>query len=135
SHHAAQVAAFFFRAAGRSAWPIMSADLAYPINLSAEDAVIVISHRGTKRFPVRSIRAAREAGAFCLGLTAQGSQMSGPDQVIQTVATEESSTFTASYTGALLILAQLAAQLGARELGNALAALPEQAEDVLGRES
>src|SRR4051794_23158054 len=91
SHHAAQVAAFFFRAAGRTAWPIMSADLAYPINLAADDALIVISHRGTKRFPLRSMQAAREAGALCLGITGQGSQMSGPDQIIQTVAGEQSS--------------------------------------------
>ncbi len=135
SHHAAQLGAFLLRAAGREAWAVASPDLAvYPFGLGPNDAVIVISHRGTKRYSVQAVERAKAAGAWCLGITGQGSPLAGPGQVLFTVPQEQSSTHTASYTGALIVLAQLAARLGAAELGPALPALPDQAREVLRQE-
>src|SRR5581483_10135138 len=128
SFHAAQLGAFLLRAAGRPAWAVQSADLAsYPFGLGPGDALVVISHRGTKGYSVQALARGREAGAWCLALTGQGAPMQG-DATLQTVAPERSSTFTASYTAALLLLAQLAARLGAPL---ALEALPALAEEVL----
>src|SRR5439155_21979529 len=47
---------------------------------------------------------------------------------------EQSATYTASYTAALILLAQLAVRLGAADLADPLDRLPEQAEGVLARE-
>jgi glucosamine--fructose-6-phosphate aminotransferase (isomerizing) len=136
SHHAAQLGAFFLRAAGRDAWAVQSADLAtYPFPLAADDAVVVISHRGTKRYSLLALERARALGAWTLGITGQSSPLAGVDQTLYTVEQEGSSTHSASYTGALLVLALLATRLGAGGLLPALQALPDQLEALLIQEA
>jgi len=131
SHHAAEIGAFLFRAAGRDAWAVHSPDFAsYPIPFTRDDAVVVISHRGTKKFSAQSLQVARDKGAWTLAISGQDAAMPA-DQVLHTVAQERSATFTASYTGALLTLALLAGRLGAPGIGDALDALPGQAEQTL----
>jgi hypothetical protein len=57
-----------------------------------------------------------------------------PNQVLYTVEQERSAAYTASYTGALLVLAQLAVHLGAPDIAAALPQLPAQAEEILSRQ-
>ncbi len=141
SHHAALVGQHLLRTAGVDAWALTHQDFAlYPPPLSRDDALITISHRGNKRYGMASLERAQGSGMPVVGLTGLDSPMAGPQVVIPTAPQERSSTHTASYTGNLLALALLAAELG-REgppgpggLGELLPTLPGRMEEVLGRE-
>jgi glucosamine--fructose-6-phosphate aminotransferase (isomerizing) len=141
SYHAAQLGAYLLRAAGRFAWAEHSHDFAsYPFPLGPHDAVIVISHTGWKQYSRRCIARAHGAGAWCLAITGENTALPGegsggsPHQVLHTVEQERSAAYTASYTGALIVLAQLAVHLGAPDIAAALPQLPAQAEDILARQ-
>ena len=144
SYHAAQIGEALLRAAGAEAYAVGSYDFAtWPPALRRGDAVIVMAHRGTKRFSADAVQLARAAGALCIGISGRESQMSDddPDLVLRTVALERSAAYTASHLGALTVLAQVATELGERrgtaEVVNwrpTLAALPDQVADVLRRE-
>ena len=126
SWHAANVGAWFLRAAGVEAWPLQGADTAlYGPRPAATDGVILMSHRGTKRYTSSALADARSAGAEVVTISGQG--VAGAD--IETVAPERSAAFTASHTAAMLRVAQIAAALGA-DLGP-LTAVPETVEAVL----
>jgi glucosamine--fructose-6-phosphate aminotransferase (isomerizing) len=141
SYHAAQLGACLLRRAGRLAWAEHSHDFStYPFPLGPGDAVVVISHTGWKQHSLRCIERARASGAWCLAITGENTAIveegtaGGPDYQLRTVEQEESATYTASYTAALIVLAQLATRLGTADLAPALTQLPAQAEDILGRE-
>jgi glucosamine--fructose-6-phosphate aminotransferase (isomerizing) len=109
SWHAANHAAYLLRAAGREAWAIeaFAATLGGPAPVSG-DALIVLSHRNTKRYAtvIRDEARGNEIRTVVIsGLGAGGD--------IETVAAETSSAFTASHLGALMRVAQLARALGA----------------------
>ena len=76
--------------------------------------MIVISHTGESAFPRAAYAAAREAGAEALSITGEGA---GWPDAIETVPREPSETYTVSYLGTLAVLALLAHQAGAEELG------------------
>jgi glucosamine--fructose-6-phosphate aminotransferase (isomerizing) len=84
----------------------------------------VLSHTGKTGYTAQALAAARSAGAAVVHLTAIGN---GGD--LETVAPETSYAYTASHTGALLRLAQLAVAQGA-DLGD-LAAVPDAVARVL----
>ena len=86
--------------------------------------VIVLSHTGGTGYSMQMLERARQAGAAALHISGIGN---GGE--LETVAPEASYTYTASHTGALLRLAQIATALGAR-LG-ALDAIPERVAAVL----
>ncbi len=141
SYHAAQLGAHFLRAAGRFAWAEHSHDFAsYPFPLGSNDAIVVISHTGGKQHSLRCIERARATRAWCLAITGENTSIAGdgsggsPNQVLYTVEQERSAAYTASYTGALLVLAQLAVQLGAPDIAATLPQLPAQAEEILSRQ-
>ncbi|MBE3561403.1 MAG: SIS domain-containing protein [Ktedonobacteraceae bacterium] len=93
-------------------------DLAlYGPALSAEDCVVLISHRGTKRYGLAAIQRAREAGCYTVLITGEGEPESAhyADDVIKTVAQDRSSAHTVSYIGAQAALAVLAAACGRRQ--------------------
>ena len=126
SWHAANQGAHLLRAAGVEAWPVQAADAASSgPRPAAGDGLVLLSHRGTKRFTNDVLARARADGAVCVVISGQGA--AGAD--IETVAQETSSAFTASHLGALLRLAQLAVALGA-EFGD-LAAVPDAIEEAL----
>ena len=93
---------------------------AYPPELSSRDAVIVISHRGTKTYSFQALELAKERGAYTVSVTstAPGPRLQIADTELNTVAPEVSAAFTVSYTAALTVLAMLAVETGAALDGN-----------------
>jgi glucosamine--fructose-6-phosphate aminotransferase (isomerizing) len=126
SWHAALHGAAFMRLAGVEARVFQSPDfLATPPSLGSDDAVIVLSHTGTRQYTNGSRSLADKAGATTLLISGIG--VEGAD--LLTVEQEESAAFTSSHTGAMLRLAQLAVALGA-DLGP-LADVPAGVQAVL----
>ena len=120
SWHAANQGAWFLRAAGVQAWAVQAADAAlggpFP---DPDDALVLLTHRGTKRYTSDVARLARERDVPVVLV----SRIGNPEADLDTVPAETSSAFTASHLGALLRVAQLASALGA-QLGP-LTALPD----------
>jgi glucosamine--fructose-6-phosphate aminotransferase (isomerizing) len=126
SWHAAQQGAYFLRLAGVDAWAAQAADAASdgPVPTSA-DALILLSHRGTKRFTSAVLERARADGVATVVIGGIGA----PGADVETVEQERSSAFTVSHLGALARLATIAVELGA-ELGDT-SAVPTAVADVL----
>ena len=98
------------REAGVEAEPMHAADSApYGRAISPEDGVIVLSHTGGTGYSMTMLERAREAGAETLHVSGIGN---GGE--LETVAAEASYAYTASHTGAMVRLAQIATALGAR---------------------
>lgn len=128
SFHAANQGAYLLRLAGADAMAASAADSALwgPAPAPGE-ALVLLSHRGTKRYTSEVLARAREEGVETVSIGGAGS---GAE--IETVAQERSGTFTASHLGALLRLAQLAYVLGATlELG----AIPDAVAEALAAPS
>ncbi len=116
SYHAATVAGeclrHFMRGAGAAV--VQSFEFVhYPRELRADDAVLVVSHRGWKSYSVQALAAARAAGALAVAFTGQGGDegMRGADHVVATCEQEQSAAHTKSYTTALASLALFAIRL------------------------
>jgi glucosamine--fructose-6-phosphate aminotransferase (isomerizing) len=126
SWHAANHGAWFLHAGGVDAVAVQAADAAAggPRPRSG-DALILLSHTGAKREAAAVLARAREEDVACVVVGAQGRG----DVDLPTVPREQSSAYTASHTGAMLRLAQLAQALGAR-LGD-LSRLPDVVATVL----
>jgi glucosamine--fructose-6-phosphate aminotransferase (isomerizing) len=101
----------------------------YGLPVGEQDAVLVMSHRNTKRFSTEVLE--RERGDGAVPVVVIGGRGS-PGVDLETVEPERSAAFTASHLGALLRLAQLAAALGASLDG--LDDVPEAVEAALARE-
>lgn len=126
SWHAANHAAWFLRAADVDARPVQGMDAAlYGTGAAEGDAVVVLSHRNTKRFTTAAGGEARAAGIELVVVGGRGS----PGVDVETTEQERSSAFTASHLGAMLRMAQIATLLGA-DLGD-LHALPDAVETAL----
>ena len=126
SWHAANIGAWFLRAAGVDACPVMAMDAAlYGPRPTSEDGLILLSHRGTKLYTTEALERARADGAPTVVISGIGS----PGADIETTAQERSSAYTASHTGAMLRLAQIAVALGA-DLGP-LDAVPDAVAAVI----
>jgi glucosamine--fructose-6-phosphate aminotransferase (isomerizing) len=129
SWHAASHAVWLFREADVDAVAVQAMDAAlYGLPVRAGDAVLVLSHRNTKRFSSALLQqlGAAEAGPVVV-IGGRGS----PGVDIETVEQERSSAFTASHLGALLRLAQLARAFGAQL---ELEEIPDAVEAALERE-
>ncbi len=109
SWHAAQHGAWFLREAGIEVEAVHAADVApYGRRITAEEGVIVLSHTGGTGYSMAMLERARDAGAATVHVSGVGK---GGE--LETVVAEASYAYTASHTGALLRLAQLAVVLGA----------------------
>jgi glucosamine--fructose-6-phosphate aminotransferase (isomerizing) len=116
----------------------------YPPPLGPKDAVIIISHRGTKTYSFMALDLAGERGAYTVAVTstAPGLRLQVADTSFHTVSPERSSAFTISYTTALTVLALLASELGAalsgggetEQLKDRLMDIPNAVADVIDRE-
>ena len=110
SWHAANQGAHFLRLGGVEALPVPAADCAlWGPRPGRDDALVLLSHRGTKRYTSEVLERAR---ADCVTTVAIGGR-GAPGAEVETVEQETSGTFTASHLGALARLAQLAVALGA----------------------
>jgi glucosamine--fructose-6-phosphate aminotransferase (isomerizing) len=109
SQHAAELGAWMLGGTDRSVTALSSAGFAHraPV-LTRDDAVIVISHTTETAFARRARESASQAGAAVVAITARGK---GWPEAIETVPSETSETYTASYTAALVVLARLALAL------------------------
>jgi glucosamine--fructose-6-phosphate aminotransferase (isomerizing) len=110
SFHAAGQGAYFLRLSGAEAWPVTAAECArWAPKPTPADALVLLSHRGTKRFTSEVLERARaeDIPTVLIG----GENAPGAD--IETVVQETAGTFTASHLGALARLVQLAVTLGA----------------------
>ncbi len=109
-----------------------------PPRVTADDAVIVISHRGTKRSSYDALDVANSIGAYTVAVTSTdpGPRILVADAGIRTVEQEKSAAFTISYTTALTVLAMLNLGMAGRldDPGNGLDALPAQIAGILGAE-
>jgi glutamine---fructose-6-phosphate transaminase (isomerizing) len=114
SQHAAELGDWLLRGSGRERHAVSSATFArFGPRLTGEDGVVVISHTGETAFARRCRLQALDAGARVVSITGQGA---GWPEAIETVPRERSETYTVSYTAALVVLARLAAGLGANEV-------------------
>lgn len=109
-----------------------------PPRVTSDDAVIVISHRGTKRSSYDALDVANSLGAYTVAITSTdpGPRILAADAGIRTVDQEKSAAFTISYTTALTVLVMLNLGMGGRldDPSNGLDAFPEQIADILSRE-
>jgi glucosamine--fructose-6-phosphate aminotransferase (isomerizing) len=120
-----------WHAAHHGAW-LLGADAAnaadvaaYEREISPDDGIIVLSHTAHTGYSMQVLERARATGAGVVHISGIGN---GGD--VETVAPEESYAYTASHTGALLRIAQIAVALGAPlELDG----IPDAVARVLGR--
>ena len=127
SWHAAHHGAWLLREAGVDASAAHAADVApYDRRIEPTDGVIVLSHTAHTGYSMQVLERAREARAAIVHISGIGN---GGD--LETVEPEASYAYTASHTGALLRLAQIATTLGA-QLGE-LDAVPDSVAAVLDR--
>jgi glucosamine--fructose-6-phosphate aminotransferase (isomerizing) len=109
SWHAANQGAWLLRAAGADAWPVQAVDAAdHRLGPAAGDALLLLTHRGTKRYTSTVLERARAEGTETVVISGRGA--AGAD--IETSEPERSSTFTASHLAALMRVAQIAVALG-----------------------
>lgn len=137
SLHACRVAAVWVRrlTGGRVRPPAIDAhDLALSESVRPEDQVVVVSHRGTKRYPNAVLGAGRSVGATTVAVTGQGEHRPDADIVLRTCPQERASTHTVSYTSSLLMLGRLICSTfpdEADELSGALREVPLAIERTL----
>ncbi len=109
-----------------------------PPHVTPDDAVIVISHRGTKRSSYDALDVANSLGAYTVAVTSTdpGPRILVADDGIRTVDQEKSAAFTISYTTALTVLALLNLGMARRldDPANGLDAFPQQIADILSNE-
>lgn len=114
SLHAAQAAEHFLRhlTKGRAeARAEQSFEFVhYPFALSADDAVVIITHTGTTSHSIQALEAARAAGALTVAITGEssGKEIHAADYVITTCEQEVCFAYTKSYSTALVALALFA---------------------------
>src|SRR6266576_7337474 len=125
SFHGALAGQFMLRSAGLEAWAVRAFEFAnYPPARHDSDGLILLSHRGSKRFSRDALEGFAQGSKRWVVITGEGSAIEG-EGVIRTVAQEKSPVHTASHTGAMVRLAQLAAALGSPPWHAELARLPD----------
>lgn len=121
SLHAALLGEHLMRnyVAGTDVRAVHSFDFAlYGPELSPEDGVVAVSHRGTKRYTAQALSKARAAGCPTAVISGKdGAPEDTADLVLRTVAQEHSSAHTVSFTAAVSALASLTSRLGFHRTG------------------
>src|SRR3989442_7670454 len=103
----------------------------------ARTGVVVVSHRGSKRYSVEALAKARAGGGVGVAITGKGAEgLASADYVLRTVDQERSAAHTVSYTTALALLAALAAAIGDDDdIAHEMDAIPDHLALLLGQES
>ncbi len=110
SWHACRVASYWVTELSRgrvTARAVEAHELALRGPLAPGDQVVVVSHRGSKRFPLAVLARARELGALTVAVTGQGNPDIEADHVMRTCPDERASTHSVSYLTALAVLGEL----------------------------
>lgn len=130
SQHAAHLGASMLQDAGRSAHAVSSMQFVRnaPI-VGPHDGVVVITHTGETAYALAARALAFQAGLQTFTICRRGL---GLNDIVETVERETSETYTVSYTAALLVMAMIAAQMGADELtGDKLALVPGSVRNAI----
>jgi glucosamine--fructose-6-phosphate aminotransferase (isomerizing) len=109
-------------------------DLALCYPLAADDQVVVISHRGHKRYPRAVLDKARSARATAIAVVGAQAPEQNADVVVRTCPNETAGTFTVSYLSSLAALAGLVAGVGGphrERFRTALSTVPESLRRTL----
>jgi len=123
SYHGALVGQYLLRSAGIEAWAMPAFEFAnYPPRFRDDDGLVLLSHRGSKRFSQAALRGFNQD--HWVAITGEGSPLQGPG-VLTTVPQERSPVHTASHTGAMVRLAQLAVAVGTPAWVSELDHLPD----------
>ncbi|HEY4844988.1 MAG TPA: SIS domain-containing protein [Candidatus Dormibacteraeota bacterium] len=131
SYHGALVGQYLLRSAGVEAWAIHAFEFAnYPPRIHDDDGLVLLSHRGSKRFSQAALEGFSGKDHW-LAITGEGSPLNGPG-VLTTVPQERSPVHTASHTGAMVRLAQLAVALGSPPWAAELSRLPDAMRAAVG---
>ena len=110
SQHAAELGALMFGPGKRDArWRSSAAFCGDLPALTADDAVVVISHTTETALARRARAYAIDSGAAVVSITAQGRDWS---EAIEAAPLERAETYTASYLAALVVLARLSVAVG-----------------------
>jgi glucosamine--fructose-6-phosphate aminotransferase (isomerizing) len=113
SLHAAELGAMMLDAAGRDArWYPAATWARWSTGPRPGDALLVLSHTGETAYAARARADALAAGVPVVSVTGAGR---GWPEAIETVAPDESHTYTVSYTATVAVLARLAHELGAAD--------------------
>jgi len=111
SQHAAELGAMALTEAGVDArWAGSYEFTRIGPRITRDDAVVVISHTARTAFAAAGRAAALSSSAAVISITGHGA---GWPEALETVAAEQSQTYTVSYTAALMVLYRLAFELGA----------------------
>jgi glucosamine--fructose-6-phosphate aminotransferase (isomerizing) len=139
SSNAAQAAAAMLRAAGldASAWSSFDFVL-YPPAIGPNDAAIVYTHSGRKRYSKQALEVLRDRGTPAVLVTGTESELTPDDYaggtvVLRTVPREISPMFTVSHTAAMLLSARVADSVRSGAVGD-LTTVPPAVDDALGLE-
>ena len=110
SWHAANHGAALLRLAGVEAWAVQPDEsVLHGPSADRDDALVLLSHRGTKLYTSEELSRAQARGAA----TVQISSIGAPGADIETCQPETSPAFTSSHLCALARLCQIARALGA----------------------
>ena len=114
SLHAAKIAGYWTsELSGGRIHPsvVETHDYALRGTIRAEDQIIIISHRGNKRFPHFLHERAKKAEALTIAVAGHGAQNPSGDIILRTCEDERASTHSVSYTTALAVLGLLVAKM------------------------
>jgi glucosamine--fructose-6-phosphate aminotransferase (isomerizing) len=106
-------------------------------DFDTKTGVVVVSHRGTKRYSREALEKAKATGGVGVVITGKGhDHLAAADYTLRTVEQEHSAAHTISFTCAMTLLAALAARIGRDDgIRQELDALPDQLALLLGQES
>lgn len=137
SLHACRVAAYWVAelSGGRLRPTALEAhELALHGQLRPDDQLVVVSHRGTKRFPNELLSRATAVGATTVLVTGWGNPSPSAEFVLRTCPDERAGTHSVSYLTALAVLGRLVARLLGSEadpFAQALTSVPSVIAETL----
>ena len=137
SHHASVLAGWLLRSAGKDAMPVQAFDLAlFPEQwpYQAGDALVVFGHTGNTTLTRRALAQASDAGVPVIAIGSLASSHPGATVLLRTTEPETSTTYTSSHLCAVALIARIVVELGAGELAEPLAGLPDLVQSLLDRE-
>jgi len=131
SYHGALAGQYMLRSAGADAWAVRAFEFAtYPPPIRDDDGLILLSHRGTKRYSQQALDLFAKRSDRWVVITGMGSPLEGPG-VVRTVEQERSPVHTASHTAAMLRIAQLASEIGRPSWKGQLSELPDRVQQAV----